>query len=862
MVKQIVNETKGKGGKTGKAIEKKKDDVWIPTCCWFCVMGPCLHRYHRVDGTVINVEGNTSEPGFDEWTRNQGRLCPKPFGLIEKVYNPYRVKSPLKRTNPEKGLDVDPGWVEISWDEALDTVAKRFKEIRAKDPRGVCSTFHSVAQMGMGGTWEAFYIAFGPMQDVRGGSGMRCGLGVHMFANTIHGAFRCSPDTNNTKYLLILGSNVVPSGGVCGNLNYAKAKKIVVDPMLSLTAAKADEWLPIKPGTDIALMLALIHIIIHELGTLDEEFLKNLTNSSYLVGADGHFIRDKSSGKPLVWDTAAGVAREFNAPDLGDLALEGIYTVDDQECKTAFQLLKEQMKQYTPEWATEICEIPAATIRRIAKEFVDNAQIGSTIRLDGIDLPYRPVDVIIGRPVEAGVHSYQNILAQHILVSLVGALESVGGHMGGCAHPTYYDHGIKPGADGMPQPIYHEFTWPPTCWSGCEAFVPFTKIFGHAAHLFWINMTNPPPGLPLPPPPQAYLRFRNNAIHSVGETEMVVSAMKKIPFIVSISYTYDEVTQLADIVLPDYTELERYDVLSPDYRLGSGRRFRGILLRQPIVEPPPNNRDISYIVTELADRIGFLDTYNNMINIRFNITDPYKLELNKKYEWVDIVDRMCKSLTKGEHDLEWFKEHGAIITPTTTEDQYNVHLHMVKEKIRYPVPYMDVVKTVGENLQANLAKVGVDWWSTKEYVALPSYLPSVLDTVPKEYDFYVTTSRLPQYSNASNNDCALHNEVMQQVPGQYEVLMNAGAARERGIKEGDEVWIESPIGRIKGAVGLSEGIRPDTLFMAGQFGQSVTPVAKDLAKLSVNAITPISYEWTDQVTGTMQSTIKVKVYKA
>ncbi len=838
-----------------------REDVWIPSACWLCAGGPCLHRYHRVNGLLVNVQGNLEEPGFAEYSRNQGRLCPKPFGLIEKVYSPYRIKSPLKRTNPEKGLNVDPGWVEISWDEALDTIAAKFKKIRDKDPRGLCGTFHSIAQMSMGGTWEPFYIAFGPMQDLRGGSGIRCGLGVHMFANTIHGGFRCAPDAEHTKYMIIIGSNMAACGGVSGNLRYARAKRVVIDPVMTLTAAKSEEWLPIKPGTDVALMLAMINVIINELQTFDVEFVKNLTVSPYLVGSDGHLARDAGSGRPLMWDKDANAAKVFNDPTIKNPALEGSYSVNGQECKPCFQLLKEHVLSYTPEWAEKTCEIPAATIRRISKEFVDNAQIGSTIRLDGIDLPYRPVDIVIGRPVESGVHSYQNILAQHILLSLVGALETVGGHLGGCAYPTYYDHGIHAGADGMPQPDFHPFTWPPVSWDMCETFVPFTKIWGHSAHLVFVNLVNPPPGLPLPPAPEGYLRFRNNCVISVGEPSLVVEALKKIPFIVSIAYTYDEVTQLADIVLPDLTELERFDVITPDYKLYSGRRIRGILLKQPSVAPPSTNRDISNILTELADRMGFLEKYNQMINVRFGLIEPNKLDLKKKYPWIEIVDRWLRSLTKNEHDLEWFKKHGAIIPPLTAPDEYSVHLKMTKEKLRYPLPYMDVVKTVGENLEANLAKVGVNWWPTREYVALPTHMASVLDRMPPEYDLFVTTCRLPQYVNACNVDCALENEVMQQVPGQRDILMNSKTAASKGIKEGDEIWVESPVGKVKGVVTLGEGIRPDTILMAGQFGQITTPVAKDTGRASVNALTPISYEWTDAVTGTMQSTVKAKVHK-
>src|SRR3990170_6282334 len=80
------------------------------------------------DDVVIAVEGDPSNP------ISQGKLCARGQAAIFNLYNPYRVKAPMKRTNPRKGLDQDPGWVEISWEEAMSTVADRLRMIREEDP--------------------------------------------------------------------------------------------------------------------------------------------------------------------------------------------------------------------------------------------------------------------------------------------------------------------------------------------------------------------------------------------------------------------------------------------------------------------------------------------------------------------------------------------------------------------------------------------------------------------------------------------------------------------------------------------------------------------------------------------------------
>jgi len=75
----------------------------VPTICWGCIEGWCAINVKVVDGVATGLEGNTTPPEFDRLSKNQGKICPKPFGLIQKLYNPHRINGPLKRTNPEKG---------------------------------------------------------------------------------------------------------------------------------------------------------------------------------------------------------------------------------------------------------------------------------------------------------------------------------------------------------------------------------------------------------------------------------------------------------------------------------------------------------------------------------------------------------------------------------------------------------------------------------------------------------------------------------------------------------------------------------------------------------------------------------------
>lgn len=135
-----------------KSSEKKVEQV--ATYCYQCVAGPDLLRVKVEDGVATEVG-----PNFDAVndTPTYGKPCVKAYGLIQKVYNPNRILTPMKRTNLKKGRDQDPGFVPISWDEALDAIADKLKEIDAKgrvDEQGFPRT---AVSFGGGGT-STYYM--------------------------------------------------------------------------------------------------------------------------------------------------------------------------------------------------------------------------------------------------------------------------------------------------------------------------------------------------------------------------------------------------------------------------------------------------------------------------------------------------------------------------------------------------------------------------------------------------------------------------------------------------------------------------------------------------------------------------------
>ncbi|MEE9549302.1 MAG: molybdopterin-dependent oxidoreductase, partial [Candidatus Binatia bacterium] len=406
---------------------RAKEDVWIHSACDMCYAA-CGILAHRQDGVIVKIEGDPDCPA------SEGRLCAKGQAALISLYDPSRVKVPLKRTNPDKNIGADPKWQEISWEEALDLLTDKLKKVREDDPRKlVVSSFDHVALTYF--VSPAWAIAYGTPNSHW--TGYYCGNYLHASMYLTNGSFHSDFDLDYCNYAILLGNQQGFMAGLNANVaarKMAEARRrgmrvVVVDPVGTNAAAKADEWIPIRPGTDGAFILSLTNVLLNEMGCYDREFLTQRTNGAYLVGQDRHYLKESKNGKPLVWDRRTESAVLFDADGI-DPALEGSFVAGGEECKPAFHLLKEHVKDYTPERVASITTLSATTIRRIAKEFGEAARIGSTISIDGKVLPYRPVAVNIYRGAGAHKHGTHTALAVQTLNMIVGAYYVPGGHRG------------------------------------------------------------------------------------------------------------------------------------------------------------------------------------------------------------------------------------------------------------------------------------------------------------------------------------------------------------------------------------------------------------------------------------------------
>ncbi len=895
----------------------------VPTYCYQCVAGPDLLTVKVVGGVATEVEPNfcaaSVHPGG-------GKVCVKAFGLVQKTYNPNRILTPMKRTNPKKGRAEDPGFVPISWDEAFDLIVARLDAVRAAGLQDESGYPRVAASFGGGGTpqsymgtFPAFLSAWGPIDMGMGsGQGVKCYHSEHLYGEFWHRAFTVSPDTPLTEYLISCGANVEASGGVVGVWRHAEArergmKRVQVEPHLSVTGACSAQWVPIKPKTDAAFLFALIHVLLHEIPRerLDLAFLARHTTSPYLVGPNGYFLRERDTKKPLVWNALTRAAVPFDATGVEE-ALEGCHRVDAVEIgpddellvegtlegETAFAKLVAHVAPYTPEWAERLCEVPAATIRTIAHEFIDHAHVGEMVEIEGKRLPYRPVAVSLGKTVNNGWGGYECVWARTTLAALVGGLEVPGGTLGTTVRLNWRHSdrlaSVTPGPDGL-----MAFTFNPTDkaqWSPNpnirNAYRTMVPLAGNGAwsqalgptHFSWLFLDDTPKGLPRVTLPEVWFVYRTNPAISFWDTTALGEKMARLPFVVAFAYTRDETNHYADVLLPDATDLESLQLI----RIGGSKYVEqfwdreGYALRQPAVAVRGQARDFTDIATELAQRTGLLAKYNAAINRGAagiplkNAHGDFALDPERAHSREEIWDAVCRAasaeLTDGreKNGLDWWKEHGLATKPFPRTDWY-LFPRLAAQGLRFELPYQERLKRVGVELGRRLHERDMHWWDKQlpEYQALPAckdfgapWVAALEKSGGKaeDYPFWLLTARSMQYAWGGNVGMQLIKEVADNIAGHRGVIMNTQAAAALGIDDGDRVEIATPQHRVSGRAVLRQGIRPDTLLMIGQFDHWATPFAKDFGVPSLNSLAAMSLDLTD-ATGSGADIVRVKVSK-
>lgn len=812
----------------------------------------CLHgcgiKVYVENGVALKIEGDPTN------LDNLGKLCPKGNAGLARLYDPNRLRKPLKRTNPEKGPGADPGWVEIEWDEALDTTARELGRIRREDPRKLLAAIGDFQRIVLWG-WPTVFGSPNCFSTI----GNYCGGSYHPVNGSVDGSFAAINDYEYCNYWIQIGSgdgfsshlHVSGSSKRMADARMRGMKVVSLDPRCSVASAKADEWIPIVPGTDRAFVLGMAHVLVHELERYDHDFLRDRTNAPYLVREDGFFLRDER-GKAQVWDEEKEAPVAWDACIAANMALDASCAVDGITARTAFRVWRDMLDEHTPEKMAEICTVPAETIRRIAREFVDAAEIGATIELEGKTYPLRPAALNYYRGSQSHANGLFDNMTYKLFNMLVGNIDVPGGHLGVPLDTRGFF--ISPGEDGQLKPEPHqlhpqpEFKYPPDSTHLLEWFP-----IGFDAGQLNAETLMEPERFGLEYKPEAMFVYHCNPLWNMLDTDKIEQIMKQLKFVVVLDIQETETTLWADIVLPASTYLEStlLNCCEPPVTTGHS-------VRQPVVETVGDTRDAFDILVDLSDRMGFLDDFNGFLNAvsGFSAVGKHELQPGRRYSAEEYWDRFAKCQYGEERGLDWFKEHGHAVRHRTPEETY-----LPFGGLRIPF-YFEFILRTGAELREKMETAGIEDWPFDNYVALPFWKTSqVFEDGENGYDFFAITFKetlhtfadtvsMPWLSEVSEKEEAVHGGI----------LINRAVANDLAIEDGQPVRLTSPAGVIDGNVQIVEGIHPQVVGVSNAITRSfVNHEGERVGGTHFNRLLTGSVRYTDGVTGGLESTARVRL---
>jgi anaerobic selenocysteine-containing dehydrogenase len=283
----------------------------------------------------------------------------------------------------------------------------------------------------------------------------------------------------------------------------------------------------------------------------------------------------------------------------------------------------------------------------------------------------------------------------------------------------------------------------------------------------------------------------------------------------------------------------------------------GMCLRQPVVEPLYDTRSEEDIMSELSERLGILDAYNEVINIvsGFHHKPELLLQPGRQYTDKEIAER--KGLLWNDKPLDWYIEHGHAVTHRRPEKFYRpwegMRLHF----------YIEDMVTIPRDLKAKMEEAGVPFrheWCWDDYRPLPTAVLDPVHSEPPEYDLYGIFFKEIQINFGESLSNPWIKDIVYRDPVHIALILNPKTLEKQGLKSGDIVRVDSPTGRIYGRVGASEGMHPDALGVSNSLSRiKVRHATVAHAGGHFNDLLPYDLGNTDAVTGQPETVCKVKL---
>lgn len=746
-----------------KLQERHKDSSYVYTCCTQngCWDSNCILRCQVKDGKIVSIEpDNSINPGnaredVGEEAFNQGMIQMRPCSMghawKKELDSPTRILHPMKRVG-KKGHG-NGHFVQITWEEALDTITKKIVEFKEK--YGPYSIFHSQycsfekCGIPIAPWFDAGFACWGEHSTSGHNPGEKYHLGFDIIKSLAKGESDLmvgfeAPDLFNSKLIVLWAMDPVVAwfGSVSYYMKLARergAKVIVIDPRYTASAeVLADQWIPIRPGTDLAMMLAIAYVLYDE-NIYDHEYVDK-------------YVEPKGFEK-------------FRAYVMGE---------EDGQPKT-------------PQWAEEITTVPAETIYAFAKLYAESKPV---------HLQY----FYAGAKRHLGEYS---ATAAMLLQAMTGNLSIAGGCQTGCSLVTPPRIPV-PRVDWQMAPPEYK---PPILFNNnklTETIICREKFDnGEITEEEFRSRIGSPPGAPLPN--IKMIIFENNYVNNHHHTNKRMQAFSKMEFSWGFQWHINQPSaQFMDIVLPApvyaFETMDKFMYGNERFIAGPSGMRNYFFYCGKAVDPPGEVRPKDWVWTEIARRLGIVEKFNpRMANVPLEKWDDELVKLYKEaYEiWAQDEDGWLEMLEIEPKPWEEFLKCPVVRIPID-EPFY---------------PYKNKVEA-GENPFGETPTGKIEFSSTYfentdltqthfrgHFDSIPRWEPTYMTEPANDSFYHPKTAKYPlslvtpvsTYRQHSSND---NNPLLRDDCYRHAVWIGAVDAEQRGIKDGDQVRVFNEFGEM------------------------------------------------------------------
>ena len=696
----------------------------------------CVLRAFSKEGRVVRIE--TDHTGNDTFGDHQVRACLRGRSMRKRIYSQERIQYPMKRVG-ERG---EGKFERISWDEALDIVADKLKHtIDTYGNEAVHLLYGSGTYQMVNGNQAASKRLLNMLGGYLGAYGTYSSAQIGMAVPFTYGGLPASyiTEIENAKLLVVFGNNLSVTRGSGGGMSYElehalKVNKdlrvIMIDPMYNDTMlGKEDEWVPIRPGTDAALVEGIAYVLITE-NMVDQEFLDN-----YCIGYDEKTLPD-------------------SAPPKSDYKSYILGQGSDQTPKT-------------PQRASEITGIPADTIIRIARE------IGRT----------KPCYITQGLGVQRHANGEQTARAIPMLPILTGNIGLPGTSPGARGADSKLGEVNLPTGSNPVKTLISFFSWTDAIDHGTELTALRDGVRNKdrldvPIKFLWVTQSN----------------TLINQHSDTGKTDRILKDDQKCEFILVVDNQMTPSARYADILLPDVTSFELWDLGADGYSSGILNFMVSI---QPAHPPMYEARPMYDICREIAKRFG--------------IEEQFTEGRMTTAEWAEhLYNETRKKHPDQLPDYETFKQVGVV--RVNVNRQAGIGLKAFRDD-----PVGKPLNTPSGKIEIyseRLATIAQTWELKEGEVISP--LPQYVETKESHSAPLAQTYPLQMisYHFKGRTHSTYHNIDWLREVAPDEVWINPIDAQSRGIKAGDTVHVFNDRGRVEIKAKVTPRIMPGVTAIA------------------------------------------------